>query len=96
MNDMSEAVADVASLAPSDLVGLFLGVIGALLVLGGAYYASVLINRDPRYIEPRQKLTAIALLLFGLVLSLAGLSGALWTELTEDQPPVSAGDSSSQ
>jgi hypothetical protein len=65
------------------------------LVLGGAYYASVLISKDPREIGPRQKLTAIGLLLFGLVLSLAGLSGALWTEFTDDQPPASAADSSS-
>jgi hypothetical protein len=95
MNDISDAAADVVRLAPSDVLGLCLGVVGALLVLGGAYYASVLISKDPREIGPRQKLTAIGLLLFGLVLSLAGLSGALWTELTDDQPPPSADGSSS-
>jgi hypothetical protein len=92
---MSDAVTEIAQLAPSDLLGLCLGVIGALLVLFGAYYASVLISKDPRDIEPGQKLTAVGLLLFGLVLSLAGLSGALWTELTQDLPSASAGDSAS-
>jgi hypothetical protein len=90
---MSDAATEIAQLAPSDLLGLCLGVIGALLVLFGAYYASVLISKDPRNIEPGQKLTAVGLLLFGLVLSLAGLSGALWTELTDGEPPASAGDS---
>ena len=95
VNDMTEAATEIAQLAPSDLLGLCLGVIGALMVLFGAYYASVLISKDPREIEPQQKLTAVGLLLFGLVLSLAGLSGALWTELTVGEPPASAGDSSS-
>jgi CDP-diglyceride synthetase len=90
---MSDAVTEIAKLAPSDLLGLCFGVIGALLVLFGAYYASVLISKDPRDIEPGQKLTAVGLLLFGLVLSLTGLSGALWTELTQNRPPASAGDS---
>jgi len=90
---MSDAATEMAQLAPSDLLGLCLGVIGALLVLFGAYYASVLMSKDPRDIEPRQKLTAVGLLLFGLVLSLAGLSGALWNELTDGQPPASANSS---
>ena len=82
----------MAELAPSDLAGLILGVIGALLVLGGAYLASVLINKDPRQISAGQKLTTIALLLTGLVLSIAGLSGALWEELTEPESPVRVGE----
>ncbi|MGB6907949.1 MAG: hypothetical protein WBE04_12675, partial [Methyloceanibacter sp.] len=45
--------------------------------------ASVLINKDPRDIKIWQKLTTVCLLLSGLVLSLAGLSGALWIELRE-------------
>ena len=61
-------------------------------MLGGAYLASVLINRDLREISARQKLTTIALLLTGLVLSIAGLSGALWEELVEPEPPVRFGD----
>jgi hypothetical protein len=92
---MSDAATEMAQLAPSNRIGLCLGVTGALPVLFGAYYASVLISKDPREIESRQKLSAIALILFGLVLSLAGLSGALWTELTDGQPPASAGDSGS-
>jgi hypothetical protein len=92
---MSDVAAEIARLAPSDLLGLCLGVIGALLVMFGAYYASVLISTDPREIEPPQKLTAVGLLMFGLVLSLAGLSGALWNELTEDAPAASVGDSAS-
>jgi hypothetical protein len=44
---MSDAVTEIAQLAPSDLLGLCLGVVGALLVLFGAYYASVLISKDP-------------------------------------------------
>jgi hypothetical protein len=48
---MSDAATEIAQLAPSDLLGLCLGVIGALLVLFGAYHASVLISKDPREIE---------------------------------------------
>jgi hypothetical protein len=44
---MSDAVTEIAQLAPSDLLGVCLGVVGALLVLFGAYYASVLISKDP-------------------------------------------------
>jgi hypothetical protein len=79
---------------PSDLLGICLGLIGAALVLGGAYYATILINKDPRDIEPCQKLTAIVLLLSGLLLSLAGLSGAVWDELTETQSHTSGGNAS--
>jgi hypothetical protein len=92
MNGSPGAAFQMAELAPSDLAGLTLGVIGALLVLGGAYLASVLLNKDPREIHAGQKLTAIALLLSGLLLSIAGLSGALWEELAEPNPPAQLGE----
>jgi hypothetical protein len=76
----------LAQLAPSDLLGICVGLMGAALVLGGAYYATILINKDPRDIEPWQRLTAIILLFSGRLRSLAGLSAAVWEELTE---PVS-------
>jgi hypothetical protein len=92
MSGSPEAAFQLAELAPSDLAGLCLGVIGAVLVLGGAYFASVLINKDPREISGGQKLTAVALLLSGLLLSIAGLSGALWEELAELEPPARFGE----
>jgi hypothetical protein len=92
MSGSPEAAFQLAELAPSDLAGLGLGVIGAVLVLSGAYFASVLINKDPSEIHAGQKLTAIALLLSGLLLSIAGLSGALWDELSDPEPPARFGE----
>ncbi|HKA47268.1 MAG TPA: hypothetical protein VKD68_03830 [Methyloceanibacter sp.] len=94
MSELSGREFLLAQLAPSDLLGICLGLIGAALVLGGAYYATILINKDPRDIEPCQKLTATFPPLSGLLLSLAGLSGAVWDELTKTQSHTS-GDNAS-
>jgi len=82
----------IAGLTSSDLIGVCLGAIGATLVLVGAYFASILISKDPRDIENWQKLLAISLLMSGLLLSIAGLSGTLWDELTEPVPVTQASD----
>ena len=82
----------IAGLTSYDLIGVCLGAIGATLVLVGAYLASVLISKDPREIETSQKLLAISLLMSGLILSIAGLSGTLWDELTEPMPQVQSSD----
>jgi hypothetical protein len=84
MSDVSGAM--VAGLSSSDLLGVGLGATGAILVLVGAYLASILINEDPCEIAAGRKLTVIAMLLSGFVLSIAGLSGTLWDEVTEPAP----------
>lgn len=92
---MTDAPAEqfiIAGLTSSDLIGVVLGAVGATLVLVGAYYASILISKDPRDIENWQKLLALSLLLSGLLLSIAGLSGTLWDELTEPIPTTQAMD----
>ncbi len=92
---MSESAAEayiIAGLTSSDLIGVCLGAIGATLVLVGCYYASTLISKDPRDIETWQKLLAISLLLSGMLLSVAGLSGTLWDELTEPVPLTQSSD----
>ena len=48
MSELSGREFLLAQLAPSDLLGICLGLIGAALVLGGAYYATILINKAPR------------------------------------------------
>lgn len=92
MTDARAETFIIAGLTSSDLIGVVLGTVGATLVLVGAYYASVLISKDPREIENWQKLLALSLLMSGLLLSIAGLSGTLWDELTEPVPVTQAID----